>query len=169
MNFVCLLFSKIVLDTWRKGIGAIIRILKGPLNLSTVIFFCIFFDTFCVVKNEKQPIQSIIKSFILLATPPYMDTSLGFLSFCQFCQCHHYSNMWLVTNGEAFNNKLKLTKHVRHCHNPTNNLKQLKTTFVRVVLLSVKINHHHNTTPGLITIRAVINNLESWFPYATLS
>ena len=32
------------------------------------------------------------------------------------------------------------------CHNPTNNPKQLKTTFVGVVLLSVRKNHHHTTT-----------------------
>jgi hypothetical protein len=50
-----------------------------------------------------------------------------------------------------------------YCHDPTNNPKQLKTTFVGVVLLSVKKNHHHHTTPGLITIRAVLDNLGSWF------
>jgi hypothetical protein len=31
------------------------------------------------------------------------------------------------------------------CHNPTNNPKQLKTSFVGVVLLSVKKNHHTGT------------------------
>ena len=32
-----------------------------------------------------------------------------------------------------------------NCHNPTNNLKQLKTIFVRVVLVSVREStpHHH--------------------------
>jgi hypothetical protein len=36
-----------------------------------------------------------------------------------------------------------------YCHNPTNNLKQPKTTFVGVVLLSVRKNHTkpHQTTP----------------------
>jgi hypothetical protein len=35
-----------------------------------------------------------------------------------------------------------------YCHNPTNNPKQLKTTFVGVVLLSVKNPPpHHHTTP----------------------
>jgi hypothetical protein len=56
-----------------------------------------------------------------------------------------------------------------NCHNPTNNPKQLKTTFVGVVLLSVKKktphhhHHHHHTTtttttPGLITFMAVQGN-----------
>jgi hypothetical protein len=44
-----------------------------------------------------------------------------------------------------------------YCHNPTNNPKQLKTTFVGVVLYSVKNPpppHHHATT-DVITIWAV--------------
>jgi hypothetical protein len=55
----------------------------------------------------------------------------------------------------------------RNCHNPTNNPKQLKATFVGVVLLSVKKPPppppppHHHTTPGIITIRAVLDNLGS--------
>jgi hypothetical protein len=56
-------------------------------------------------------------------------------------------------------NKLQLTLETStgNCHNPTNNLKQLKTTFVGVVLLSVKKtppphHHHTTTTPGIITI-----------------
>jgi hypothetical protein len=58
-----------------------------------------------------------------------------------------------------------------YCHNPTNNPKQLKTPFVGVVLLSVKKKPppHHHTTPGLITIRAVLGNLEADFWNATLS
>ena len=51
-----------------------------------------------------------------------------------------------------------------YCHNPTNNPKQLITTFVGVVLLSVEKTTtapHHTTTPGLITIRAVLSNLGS--------
>ena len=47
-----------------------------------------------------------------------------------------------------------------NCHNPTSNPKQLKTTFVGVVLISVRETtppHHHYTsliptTPGIITI-----------------
>jgi hypothetical protein len=34
-----------------------------------------------------------------------------------------------------------------YCHNPTNNPKQLKTTFVGVVLLSVRKNHHTTKPP----------------------
>jgi hypothetical protein len=34
-----------------------------------------------------------------------------------------------------------------HCHNPTNNPKQLKTTFVGVVLLSVRKTTITTTTP----------------------
>ena len=45
---------------------------------------------------------------------------------------------------------------------PNHNPKQLKPTFVGVVLLSVKKPpHHHHTTPGVITIRAVLDNLRS--------
>ena len=58
-----------------------------------------------------------------------------------------------------------------NCHNPTNNLKQLKTTFVGVVLLSVKkttTTTPHHTTPGLITIRAILGNLGSWFSVCNL-
>jgi hypothetical protein len=47
-----------------------------------------------------------------------------------------------------------------YCHNPTNNPKQLKTTFVGVVLLSVRktttTTTHH---AGFITFRAVPGNL----------
>jgi hypothetical protein len=48
---------------------------------------------------------------------------------------------------------------VHYCHNPTNNPKQLKTTFVGVVILSVR-----KTTPpphGVITIRTVPGNIGS--------
>jgi hypothetical protein len=58
-----------------------------------------------------------------------------------------------------------------YCHNPTNNPKQFKTTFVGVVLLSVKKKHHHTnttTTPGLITILAFPDNLRSWFSVCNL-
>ena len=43
---------------------------------------------------------------------------------------------------------LQADLHNLYCHNPTNNPKQLKTTFVGVVLLSVKKppHHHHTTT-----------------------
>jgi hypothetical protein len=34
----------------------------------------------------------------------------------------------------------------QYCHNPTNNPKQLKTTFVGVAILSVRKNHHHTIT-----------------------
>jgi hypothetical protein len=41
---------------------------------------------------------------------------------------------------------------------------QPKTTFVGVVLLSVKKTHHHTTTTtDLITIQAVPGHLGSWF------
>ena len=58
-----------------------------------------------------------------------------------------------------------------YCHNPTNNPKQLKTTFVGVVLLSVRKPHHTTTTTtlGPITIRAVLDNLGSWFSVCNLS
>jgi hypothetical protein len=46
-----------------------------------------------------------------------------------------------------------------NCHNPTNNPKQLKTTFVGVVILSVRINHHHHA--GFITFKAVLGNIGS--------
>ena len=53
------------------------------------------------------------------------------------------------------------TRNKLNCHNPTNNPKQLKTTFVGVVLLSVKKTTTNTTatTPGLITILAVPGNL----------
>jgi hypothetical protein len=56
------------------------------------------------------------------------------------------------------------------CHNPTNNPKQLKTTFVGVVLLSVKNPPPppHHTTPDVITIRAVLGNLGSWLLVCSL-
>jgi hypothetical protein len=48
------------------------------------------------------------------------------------------------------------------CHNPTNNPKQIKTTFVGVVLLSVrKTSPHNTTTPGIITVWAILGNLGS--------
>jgi hypothetical protein len=51
----------------------------------------------------------------------------------------------------------------QYCHNPTNNPKQLKTTFVGVVLLSVrkKPPHHHHHHAGVITFKAVPGNLGS--------
>ena len=44
-----------------------------------------------------------------------------------------------------------------YCHNPG----QPKTKSPGVVLLSVRKPHHH-TTPGMITIQAVLGNLGSW-------
>ena len=54
-----------------------------------------------------------------------------------------------ITKKNALNNSFLVGKP-GYCHNPTNNPKQLKTTFVGVVLLSVKnpttttTPHHHN-------------------------
>jgi hypothetical protein len=54
--------------------------------------------------------------------------------------------------------------HNEYCHNPTNNPKQLKTTFVGVVLLSVRKNHHHHHHHhGVITFKAVLGNPGSCF------
>jgi hypothetical protein len=52
-----------------------------------------------------------------------------------------------------------------NCHNPTNNPKQFKTTFVGVVLSLVKKT---TTTPGLITIGAVPGSLGSRFAVSNL-
>jgi hypothetical protein len=46
-----------------------------------------------------------------------------------------------------------------NCHNPTNNPKQLKTTFVGVVLLSVRKPHHHTTTTTLGPFTMIVCNL----------
>ena len=55
------------------------------------------------------------------------------------------------------------TKVNLYCHNPTNNPKQLKTTFVGVVLLSVKNppphHDHTTTTPGIITFKVLWGKL----------
>jgi hypothetical protein len=40
---------------------------------------------------------------------------------------------------------------ISYCHNPTNNPKQLKATFVGVVLLSVRKNHTTTTTTTTTT------------------
>ena len=53
------------------------------------------------------------------------------------------------------------------CLYMSNNPKQLKTTFVGVVL-SVKKHHTTTTTPDVIKIRAVPGNLESWFSVCNL-
>jgi hypothetical protein len=47
------------------------------------------------------------------------------------------------------------------CHNTTNNPKQLKTTFVGVVLLSVRKNHHHTTTRVSLHLKSLQSNVGS--------
>jgi hypothetical protein len=49
------------------------------------------------------------------------------------------------------------TTHNCHtnCHSPTNKPKRFKTSFVGLVLLSVKKNHHHH---HVITFKAVLVN-----------
>jgi hypothetical protein len=46
--------------------------------------------------------------------------------------------------------------------------RKFKTTLVGAVLLSVRKPHHHHTTLGPITIRAVLYNLGSWFSVCNL-
>jgi hypothetical protein len=54
-----------------------------------------------------------------------------------------------------------------NCHNPTNNPKQLKTTFVGVVLLLVRKTttttppHHHTTTTLSLQFKSLQDNLGS--------
>jgi hypothetical protein len=62
-------------------------------------------------------------------------------------------------NFIIFNVILADFMYFQNCHNPTNNTKQLKTTFVGVVLLSVGKTTPHNTTLGIITIWAILGNL----------
>jgi hypothetical protein len=59
---------------------------------------------------------------------------------------------------------------IDYCHNPTNNPKQLKTTFVGVVILSVRKNHHHHTTTTRVSLhlKQFQATYEADFWYATL-
>jgi hypothetical protein len=48
-----------------------------------------------------------------------------------------------------------------NCHNPTNNPKQLKTTFVGVVILSVRKNHHTTTPPPQRGYHYILSQFEA--------
>jgi hypothetical protein len=50
---------------------------------------------------------------------------------------------------------------VFYCHNPTNNPKQLKTTFVGVVLLSVRKTTPHHTTTTTTTVSLQLGQFQA--------
>ena len=78
---------------------------------------------------------------------------------------YHKINSFIFDSNllESFTKVYSKALHHVNCHNPTNNPKQLKTIVVGVVLVSVRKTTppHHHTTPGMITIRAVLGNVGS--------
>jgi ribosomal protein L13 len=50
--------------------------------------------------------------------------------------------------------KQELINKIRICHNPTNNTKQNKTTWLVWYYNRQKTHHHHHTTPDVITFEA---------------
>ena len=82
-------------------------------------------------------------------------------SFENFIQTVILGYAQFIKNSTIFVRLVRFIK--QYCHNPTNNPRQLKTTFVGVVLKSVKKPHHTTPPPhhNVITIRAVPGNLVS--------
>ena len=72
------------------------------------------------------------------------------------CVCKLFPN-------SAVENLTDFTVCLLYCHNPTNNPKRLKTTFVGVVLLSVRNNHTKPNNHHVIAFKAVQGNRGSWF------
>ena len=108
---------------------------------------------FCRPSQQTQQIQ-LGPEYVMAA-----ENTLGKLS----CQT--------LSTTQCRVNTMHINKLIRdwhsmgaYCHNPG----QPKTKSPGVVLLSVRETTPHNTTPGMITIWAVLGNLKSWFLVCSL-